>query len=460
MSMHDIASMIVRSYERFLHAHLLLAFVVYMFILVSQRKHFRHLKVKSFTNDQIPFDLIHAPCVTLIMPVHNEGPAVIDSIEAALSSDYRNLEIFVVNDGSLDDTFSIIQERYALILTTRDRARTLPDIQPRGIYQSQKDARLLLIDKEHSGKAQSLNMGIEYARGDLLCCMDGDSIMLPDALPKLVTKFINEPKLIALGGAVAPSNQLSIRDGRIVRQEISTTFLEKIQVVEYLRSFTLWRTGWSYVDGLLIISGAMTVFTKQALVNIGGFKSDTVTEDLDVVLRLHQYYCEHQIPYHVWTIPNVICWTRVPKTLSQLRKQRIRWMIGALQCLSKFRTLIGNQQNPVLGWFALPHLIFIEVFAPVIEFLGLLVLIASAVMGLLSYQSAIVYGFLIYALTGFYSWNSIYAGDIYFKNYSSLWDDLRVGLVGLIEPIGYRQLDSIWRMIGWWKWLSNKKIEW
>jgi len=460
MNLHDIASLLVRSFETFLHLHLLLAFLVYVFILVSQRKHFKHLKVQSYSKDQIPFNRIRAPRVTLMIPAHNEGPGLIDSIEAALSSDYPNLEIIVINDGSLDDTFGIIKEHYALAPTDRARVVPLVDITPVAIYGSDQDARLVVIDKPHSGKAQSLNMGIEYATGDLLCCMDGDSIMLPDSLPKLVTKFINEPKLIALGGAVAPSNELCIRDGRIVRQEAPSTLLEKIQVVEYLRSFTLWRTGWSYVDGLLIISGAMTVFTREALINIGGFQSDTVTEDLDVVLRLHQYYCEHQIPYHVWTIPNVICWTRAPDTLKHLRKQRIRWMMGALQCLSKCRDLIGSQQNPVLGWFALPHLIFIEVFAPVIEFIGLIVLITSASIGMLSYQSAIIYGFLIYALTGFYSWNSIYAGDIYFKNYSTLWDDLRVGLVGLVEPIGYRQLDSVWRMMGWWKWLAGKKINW
>lgn len=460
MSAQEFASLIVRGFETFLHAHLLLAFLVYVFIVMSQRKHFNHLKMRSYTSDELSFNRIKAPRVSLIIPVHNEGGAVVDSIEAALGSDYPNLEVIVVNDGSDDQTLSIIKERYALTPAEIDRSIILDGCNPLVIYARATLPKLLLIDKAHSGKSGSLNMGIEYATGEFLCCMDGDSIMLPDSLSKLVTKFINEPKLVALGGAVAPSNELSIRDGKIVRREAPSSLLEKVQVVEYLRSFTLWRTGWSYVDGLLIISGAMTVFTRQALINVGGFKSDTVTEDLDIVLRLHQYYCDKKIPYHIWTIPNVICWTRVPNRLDQLRKQRMRWMMGALQCLSKYRILMCNSQNQALSWFALPHLIFIEIFAPVIEFIGLLALIASALLGILSYQSAIIYGFLIYALTGFYSWNSIYAGDIYFKNYSTLWDDLRVGLVGLVEPIGYRQLDSIWRMMGWWRWLRGKRIDW
>lgn len=460
MNLHELISLGIRLFESFLHVHLLLAFLVYIFILLSQRKHFRHLKVQSFTKDRLPLDRIRAPRVTLIIPAYNESHALIESIEAARSSDYPNLELIVINDGSTDDTLDVITDHYALVSTERLRGQALSSSGTHPIYVSQTTPVLYVVDKPHSGKADSLNTGIEYASGELLCCMDGDSIMLPDSLPKLVTKFINEPDLVALGGAVAPSNELCIRDGRIVRKESSYSLLERIQVVEYLRSFTLWRTGWSYIDSLLIISGAMTVFRKDALLKIGGFKPDTVTEDLDVILRLHEYYCVRHLPYHIWTIPNVICWTRVPKTLRQLNAQRVRWMMGALQCLSKCQVLIFNNRNPMLGWFALPHLIFIEVFAPIIEFIGLLALLMSAMIGVLSYQSVIIYGLLVYALTGFYSWNSIYVGDIYFKNYSTLRDDLRVGIVGLVEPIGYRQLDSVWRMIGWWKWLAGKKVNW
>lgn len=460
MTPQEIISGIVHYFETFLHIHLLLAFLVYVFILVSQRKHFAHLKVQTYTKDEIPYKKIKAPRVTVVIPAHNEGDRVLETIDAVLSTDYPNCEIIVVNDGSVDNTLNVITNRFNLFKSERPRFTHLNGQDPIALYVSADKPNLLVIDKAHSGKSDSLNTGIDYASGTLVCCMDGDSVMLPDALPKLVTKFINEPKLIALGGTIAPSNQLCIRNGQVIRKQSPVTLLERIQVVEYLRSFTLWRTGWSYVDGLLIISGAMTVFTRNSLVNINGFRDDTVTEDLDIILRLHQHYCDQKIPYHIWTIPNVICWTRTPTTLGQLRRQRIRWMLGALQCLSKCRSLFCKDQNRALSWFALPHLIFIEIFAPVIEFIGLLALISSACLGILSYQSAIIYGLLIYALTGFYSWNSIYAGDIYFKHYSTLRDDLRVGLIGLIEPIGYRQLDSIWRMMGWWHWLRGKKIDW
>lgn len=456
MNVHEIIVQSIRGFESFLHLHLLLALLVYTFILVSQRKHFKHLKVQSFSKDKVPFDLINAPRVTVLIPAYNEGSALFDTIEAAISSDYPNLEVVVIDDGSTDDTFALVRDNYKLsaILGNEDQSSRI------SLYSSERVPKLRLINKPHTGKADSLNTGIKNSTGEFICCLDGDSIILPDSLPKLITKFINEPSLVALGGAIAPSNQLSIRGQTIVRHEARSNLLERIQVVEYLRSFTLWRTGWSYIDGLLIISGAMTVFTREALLNIGGYNSDTDTEDLDVILRLHQYYCYLQRPYHIWTIPNVICWTRAPRTLKQLRSQRIRWMVGALQCITKNRRLLCTNQNVVLGWFALPHLIFIEVFAPVIELVGLCSLLASAFVGVLSYQSVIIYGFLVYALTGFYSWNSIYAADIYFKNFSTLAEDLKIGLVGLVEPIGYRQLDSVWRMIGWWKWLRNSRITW
>jgi len=456
MSLHDIVVQGIRTFESFLHVHLLLALLTYIYILVSQRRHFRHIKVQSFSKDKVPFDLVDAPRITVLIPAYNEGPALFDTIDAALSSEYPNLEVIVIDDGSTDDSLELVRDHYELKVELREGSA------PSSIqyYLSGLNAKLVIISKPHSGKADALNIGISYASGEFICCLDGDSIILPDALPKLITKFINETHLVALGGAIAPSNQLSIHGQTIVHNKEKSNLLERIQVVEYLRSFTLWRTGWSYVDGLFIISGAMTVFRKTALLNVGGYNSDTDTEDLDVILRLHQYYCEKQLPYHIWTIPNVICWTRVPRTLKQLRNQRIRWMMGALQCISKNRRLLCNTQHPFLGWFALPHLIFIEIFAPVIELIGLCCLLASAVAGVLSYQSVIVYGFLVYALTGFYSWNSIYAADIYFKNFSTLKEDLKIGLVGLVEPVGYRQLDSVWRMIGWWKWLRNSRVTW
>jgi hypothetical protein len=150
----------------------------------------------------------------------------------------------------------------------------------------------------------------------------------------------------------------------------------------------------------------------------------------------------------------------VPKNKAGLKKQRIRWMWGALQSLNWHKKLMFNNKSGLIGWFSFPHIVLIEAFAPVIELLGLLSLWICIVLGLLSYPSFLLYGLLIYAITGFYSWYAIAMNDNYISSFNSLKQILRLGAIGLIEPIGYRQRDAYWRMIGWWRWLRGKKITW
>jgi cellulose synthase/poly-beta-1,6-N-acetylglucosamine synthase-like glycosyltransferase len=251
-----------------------------------------------------------------------------------------------------------------------------------------------------------------------------------------------------------------VRHGQIHRKRTNASILVGVQIIEYLRSFTAWRTGWSYLNGLLIIGGALTVFKKEAVLKVGGYRTDALCEDLEIILALHEYHLFHNLPYKIWNIPEVICWTRVPKTTSDLKRQRIRWMWGALQSLSWHKQLMFSQKNKLIGWISFPHIVFIEAFAPVIELLGLMSLFACALTGLLSFSSCLIYGLLIYALSGFYSWYAIATNDHYINSFHSLKQILRLGAVGLIEPIGYRQRDAYWRMIGWWRWLRGTETKW
>ena len=460
MNLTSIVSQAVRFMEYFFHVHLLVALVTYIVVAALLRKHLRHLSYRSVSHEKVPFEKFQAPKISIIVPAHNEADGIIESVNAALSTDYPNYEIIVVDDGSTDDTLKMLKERYDLKAVSLESQNKLSKSEPIASFQSQSYPHLMVVHKTHTGKADSLNVGIEYSSGIYICCIDSDSIITPDALRKLVIKFINEPTLVALGGAIAPSNEIVIRNGNVERKRTAQSIFVGVQIIEYLRSFTSWRTGWSYLDGLLIIGGALTVFTKDALIKVGGYRSEAYCEDLEIILSLHEYHLQHNLPYKIWTIPEVICWTRVPKNKVGLKKQRIRWMWGALQSLSWHKHLMFNKKSALIGWFSFPHIVFIEAFAPVIELLGLLSLWLCIALGLLSYSSFLIYGLLIYAITGFYSWYAIATNDNYISSFNSLKQILRLGAIGLIEPIGYRQRDAYWRMIGWWRWLRGKPINW
>lgn len=460
MNLTQLTSHIVTFMEYFFHAHLLIALLTYVVVAALLRKHLHHLKYRSISHEKVPFEKLNAPKISIIIPAHNESAGILESVHAALSTDYPNYEIIVVDDGSTDKTLHHLQSHFELTEQVRPTSSILTATAPQKILGAKEYPNLIVIQKAHSGKSDSLNLGIQYAHGEYICCIDSDSIITPDALRKLVVKFINEPSLVALGGAIAPSNEIVIHDQKIVRKKTPQSIFVGVQIIEYLRSFTSWRTGWSYLDGLLIIGGALTVFTRDALVKVGGYRPEAYCEDLEIILSLHEYHLANNLPYKIWTIPEVICWTRVPKDKTGLKKQRIRWMWGALQSLSWHKQLMFNKKSFLIGWFSFPHIVFIEAFAPVIELLGLISLWACIVLGLLSYSSFFIYGLLIYAITGFYSWYAIATNDNYISSFDSLKQILRLGVIGLIEPIGYRQRDAYWRMIGWWRWLRGKPIEW
>ncbi len=460
MSPTNIISLAIRLLEYFFHIHLLIAIITYGVVAGLFRKHFRHIRFRAINHEKVAFEQFHAPKVTIIIPTFNEGSGILESVEAALSADYPNLQVVVVDDGSTDDTIAQLNLVYALESKTLSTFSSIGTASKVTSYQSKSDPKLVVITKIHSGKADSLNLAINHCDAELICCIDADSIITPDSLRKMVVKFVDEPSLIALGGAISPSNEIVVENGEVKRRKSNQPIFVAIQIIEYLRSFTSWRTGWSYLDGLLIIGGALTIFKRDALLTVNGYRNESVCEDLEIILTLHEHFLNKDIPYHVWTIPDVICWTRVPTNAGQLRKQRMRWMYGALQSLQKHKNLAFNRKSPLIGWFALPHLIFIESFAPIFELLGLVCFVLALVFGLLSIPAFLIYGFLIFSITSFYSWYALANNDAFMQTFPNLRQVIRLGIIGLIEPIGYRQRESFWRLCAWWKWVTNQKIDW
>jgi cellulose synthase/poly-beta-1,6-N-acetylglucosamine synthase-like glycosyltransferase len=460
MDPKHLVSLSIRGIEYFFHFHLMIALVSYGIVAALLRKHLKHIQYRLLSIDKVPFEQFKSPKVALIIPAFNEAEGILNSINAALSSDYPNFEVIVFNDGSTDSTLQKIITNYGLNPTREKPSSILSNTKVFSVYKSQKYKNLKVIDTAHSGKWDTMNWAFGYCDADFICGMDADSIITPEALGKMIVKFIDEPNLVALGGAIIPSNEVIIENGKITRRKTSQPMFVGIQIIEYLRSFTSWRTGWSYLDGLMIIGGALTMFKKDAVIKAGGYKKESICEDFELILSLHEYHLNNNLPYHIWTIPDVICWTRVPANRDQLKKQRIRWMWGALQSISWHRNLAFTLKSRMIGWFSFPHLIFIETLAPIIEFIGHVCFIAAILYGLLSYPSLIIFGILVYMITGFYSWYSLAINDYYMSSFTSLWQIIRLGLFGLIEPLGYRQRDAYWRMIAWWRWVTNKKIEW
>ncbi len=271
--------------------------------------------------------------VTLMVPAYNEAATIRSSVSALFSNEYATFEVVVVNDGSTDDTLAALIDHFDLVPFQRAPRAGLVTQPVLATYVSRTQPRLFVVDKENGGKADSLNAALNYARYPLVCALDADTLLDPQALARIVWEFEAHPETIAVGGIVRVANG-SVFDGtRITRVRTPTGLLPNLQIMEYLRAFLGARIGWSKLNMLIIISGAFGVFRREVLVDVGGYNTQTVGEDAELVLRMHRRARDSNRPYRITFFPDPICWTEVPTSLRVLARQRDRWQRGLGQML-------------------------------------------------------------------------------------------------------------------------------
>ncbi|WP_051344354.1 glycosyltransferase family 2 protein [Alicyclobacillus herbarius] len=188
------------------------------------------------------------------------------------------------------------------------------------VFQSLLHPNVILVDKENGGKADAINAGINISRYPLFCVIDADSLLEPDAVLNVVYPFIeSRDEVVATGGIVRIANGCTVQDGKIVEVRLPENYWAKMQVLEYLRAFLIGRLGLSEINSLLIIAGAFGVFRKSAVIEIGGYLTETVGEDMELTVRLQRYRYEHQKNWRIMFVPDPVCWTLAPEKVCLLR---------------------------------------------------------------------------------------------------------------------------------------------
>jgi cellulose synthase/poly-beta-1,6-N-acetylglucosamine synthase-like glycosyltransferase len=396
------------------------------------------------------------PPVTVLAPAFNEEPNVVENVRSLLMLDYPLFEVVLVNDGSKDRTLGRLVDAFDLRRSARSFEQVLRCKPIRGIYESPTYPNLVVVDKENGGKADALNAGLNLSLYPIFCAIDADSILEPDALLRLIRPFVDAPGVtIAAGGVVRVANGSEIHSGRVHRVQLPRRALPLIQIVEYLRAFLFGRMGWSTGNSLLVISGAFGLFEKRAVVAVGGYATDSVGEDMELVVRMHRQRRERRQPYRIGFVPDPICWTEVPESFRVLRRQRTRWQRGLIDTLVRHRSMIGRPRYGSVGMIALPGFFIFEMLAPLVEMSGYLLLPVLWALGLLNptvagtfFMLAIMYMVLVSAL-------AVLLEDIAFRRYPSVRDLGRLLLGAVLENFGFRQLTVWWRVRAFWEYLRG-----
>jgi cellulose synthase/poly-beta-1,6-N-acetylglucosamine synthase-like glycosyltransferase len=263
----------------------------------------------KFEEEHIGKNVAHFPSVSIIVPCYNEEKTVMATVQSILNIDYPKdrLSVILVNDGSTDNTLSVIKE-----LENHPQVR--------------------IYSKENGGKHTALNFALEKIDTELVGCLDADSFVSPDALRKIVPYFDDASIM-----AVTPS----------IKVHEPKSILQQVQKVEYSWGIFL-RRMLSSIGALYVTPGPFSIFRTTVFRELGGYRKAHHTEDLELALRMqkNRYKIVNSHGAHVYTV--------TPEKLGALYKQRVRWTYGFLNNAIDYKELFFNRQYGHIGIFVMP----------------------------------------------------------------------------------------------------------
>jgi cellulose synthase/poly-beta-1,6-N-acetylglucosamine synthase-like glycosyltransferase len=401
------------------------------------------------------------PSVSVLAPAYNEAATIRHSVRSMLRLRHPRHEVILINDGSKDTTLRELIDEFRLYRSSRIAWGDIPTAAVRAVYESRDPIPLLVIDKENGGKADALNCGINYARNDLFAAVDADSILEKDALLHLSRPFLeNADETMAAGGIIRVVNGCPVADGAVLTPRVPANMLARFQIVEYLRAFLAARVAMSHANTLLIISGAFGLFRRSVVAEIGGYRLDTVGEDMELVVRIHHHRRARKLPCRIVFLPDSVCWTEVPESPRILRRQRMRWQRGCFESILFHKRMAANWRFGTVGLLGLPYFILCEVVGPFVELTGYLVTLTGLCLGWVSGGGALLF-FAVSILFGLLmSVSSVLLEENTICKYPDPADLLRLLGAAVLENLGYRQLNLLWRVEAIMQVLRKTKRSW
>lgn len=421
-------------------------YLVMSFMAFKTLKRYVH-QLKSINTEDLLVSS-GAPPVTLITPAFNEDVTCINSIQALLNLQYPEYEVFVINDGSTDQTMSKMIEAFDLVTASRIPIGEIPTQAITGIYRSQRHSNLWVFDKENGGKADALNAGINFCQSPLFCSIDADSLLERDALLRVVRPYLEDGTTVAVGGIVRIVNGCQVKNGEVTAVGMPRNRWAGIQVLEYLRAFHAARSSWDSLNATLIISGAFGLFRRETVVEVGGYDTTTVGEDMELVVRLHHHCRYHEIPYSIRFIPDPIAWTECPESLKVLARQRERWQRGLVETMKRHWTMLFNVRYGTVGLLSYPYFFILEMLGPLVEFAGYMVFALMLSLSLVSGTYMVAFILCAFVLGTLISVLAVALEELTFRRYKSASDILQLLGLAMLENFGFRQLSTWWRLKG------------
>lgn len=431
---------------------------VYLVLMGSAALEIRRYLIEVRSEDrQALLSSPFVPSISVLVPAYNEELSIVETVAALRTLAYPNLEVVVVDDGSTDRTVEVLRDSFELVPVHLAHPRGIETEPLTAMFRSATNYNLVVAAKGNGGKADALNAAANIASGELVCALDADTVVEEDAMLKLVRPFLRSRDVVAAGATIRIVNDCVVERGRITDVRAPRNALAGLQAVEYLRAFLFGRLGWNRLGGNLVISGAFGLFRRDALLAIGGYDHG-VGEDIELIVRLRRHGYETNQQALVEFVPDPVAWTEAPHSLQVLSRQRDRWHRGLADTVWRHRGVLGRRYGR-LGMVSMPIFVLVELLAPVIEAIGLVVLPVGFILGRVDATFALLYLALAYGLAMMLSVLALLFEELSFRRYGTVKDRSILLLWAVLENVGYRQLTVWWRLKGLFHFLRGN-TEW
>lgn len=408
-----------------------------------------HLGIQFGEFQRIEHSAMSLP-VSVVISAYNEEKIIVHTILNILALRYPEYEIVVVNDGSEDQTLELVINTFKMQKVDIIYKKNLEIKKVRGMYRSALYPNLLVIDKENGRRADANNAGVEFSRYPIICQIDADCVLETDALLHMMRPFLLDSEVVAATAIIRPSNGLVINNGKIIERGIPVKWLPLFQYVEYLRAFQWARSGLTFLNSNLCMSGAYTAIRRDIFLKVGGANTGAVVDDFELTVTLQRYIHEHKDKEKLKLayVPDPGCYTQVPETIKAFSSQRNFWQRAILQSLFWNRDMGFNPRYGMVGLFGYPFFLIFEALSPLIELSTYLLMPVGYLLGAVSIEQLILF-FMFSVLVGaFVSVCAILLEQTTRMRQTSTRAVLRLLCAAFLENFGFHQLHLIQRLIG------------
>lgn len=378
------------------------------------------------------------PKVSIISPAYNEELNIVQSIKSISQQNYPDFDIIIVDDGSVDKTSDVLIDEFNL-------KEISPNVWENGIIK--------LIQKENGGKASALNMGFGHSDAEYILSVDADTILNPDTIKTLIGKKRKNADAVTCIVGIVNENKIG-SDYRLDNPTVPRNLVTRIQWIEYFKTYTMFRCSVKEFNSIVVMPGACALISSDMMRKTGGYKENTLGEDMELTLNIHRNGGNIQF------ISDVLAWTESPESLSNLGLQRVRWFRGLLQSMVSYRDLLFKKGNKLLSLF-MSFVWISDIFGAWVELLAWVVLgvmllfdmyidwnylliLWGSLLSLYYINFLLVIGFLKHKLSPGRKTNKLY----------------RFPLLALFEGVSYHFLYLFWSLKAHTRELLSLENEW